>query len=102
MRAVKTDPSSPVGSLKLLRGTLQNFIKQVKCFFDYVQAPNTKTFALREMVDDNLFDPDVAFPINAVFWVAYLCLEAAAVVQSKSKLDNMLLDDNEDNKTFKT
>jgi hypothetical protein len=102
LRAVKADPSSPVASLKLLRNTLQNFNKQIKCLFEYVQAPNTKTFVLREMADNNLFDPDTAFPINVVFWVAYLCLEAAAVVQSKSKLDDMLLDEAENQKTFKT
>jgi len=53
------------------------------------------------MADAVLFDPDVAFPINAVFWVTYLCLEAAAIVQSKSNLDNMLLDEVEDTKSFK-
>jgi len=32
------------------------------------------------MADAVLFDPDVAFSINVVFWVTYLCLEAAAIV----------------------
>jgi hypothetical protein len=53
------------------------------------------------MADAVLFDPDVAFPINAVFWVTYLSLEAAAIVQSKSNLDNMLLDEVEDTRSFK-
>jgi hypothetical protein len=53
------------------------------------------------MADAVLFDPDIAFPINAVFWVTYLCLEAAAIVQSKSNLDNMLLDEVEDTRSFK-
>lgn len=49
-----------------------------------------------------LFEADVAFPINMSFWVAFLCLEAAAVVQSKSKLDDMLLDeDDNDDRSFK-
>lgn len=53
------------------------------------------------MTEAFLFDPDLAFPINTTFWIAYLCLEAAAIVQSKSSLDNMLLDEQEDDKSFK-
>jgi hypothetical protein len=53
------------------------------------------------MAEAVLFDPDVAFPVNAVFWVTYLCLEATAIVQSKSCLDNMLLDEVEDARSFK-
>lgn len=52
------------------------------------------------MVEAVLFDADVAFPINSVFWLTYLCLEAAAIIQSKSCLDNMLLDEVEDARSF--
>lgn len=101
MRATKLDPSSPAASLKLLRAILNNMVKQVKCMFEFAQAPNWKT-TVRELADANLFNPDSAFPLNCVFWLAYLSLEAAAILQSKSTLDNLLLDATEDKKTFKT
>lgn len=48
--------------------------------FEYIQPTSTKAFAAREIADSVLFDPDVAFPINMTFWLAYLCLEAATIV----------------------
>ena len=59
---------------------MQNFVRQVSCLFESIQPIGTKAFSARELLDTVLFDPDVAYPTNMVFWVAYLCLEAAAVV----------------------